>query len=472
MICMSCGRHVQDIRQDYCPYCGANVLVQRKIDYLSKLYYNRGLEKAQVRDLSGAISCLKQSLLFNKDNIQARNLLGLVYFETGEVVAALSEWVISKNLQPRRNLAGDYIQRLQANPTRLDAINDTIRKYNEALVLARQHQEDMAAVKLKKVLVQNPKLIKGYHLLALIQMKNHEYAKARKILRKAARIDQSNTTTLRFLQEIDEKLGSTRQHAQVNRGFFVNRLTIPEDDDSLLEPSNVVSQVAEPGRGSLFIMLALGIVVGAAAFWMLAVPGIKQRIYREANRQIVKYSESVSSQGAELTRLLSQARENGTTANAIGVQYVIEKHRSESYRYLFDAYLALAREDYDTAALSIQQVYEDTLTDDMKAIYNIIVSTTGVSGITTASSMVGDDELDGFLSGYNLSAGQGLEGSGDETAGQATPQNQAPSDEASDTYDIEDSYLQEEYEDDYDEEDEYEYEDYEDYEYGYEEDEY
>ena len=41
---------------------------------------------------------MKRSLKFNKLNIQARNLLGLVYFETGEAVAALSEWVISKIL--------------------------------------------------------------------------------------------------------------------------------------------------------------------------------------------------------------------------------------------------------------------------------------------------------------------------------------------------------------------------------------
>ncbi len=36
-----------------------------------------------MRDLSGAIVCLKRSLKFNKENIAARNLLGLVYFETG-----------------------------------------------------------------------------------------------------------------------------------------------------------------------------------------------------------------------------------------------------------------------------------------------------------------------------------------------------------------------------------------------------
>lgn len=84
---------------------------------------------------------MKQSLTYDKRNIQARNLLGLVYFETGEVVAALSEWVISKNLKPTKNLANEYINRLQANSNKLDAINETIRKYNNALALCREGHE-------------------------------------------------------------------------------------------------------------------------------------------------------------------------------------------------------------------------------------------------------------------------------------------------------------------------------------------
>ena len=200
MNCMNCGAFLTDRDLDYCPHCGCNVLIQKKADYLSRQYYNLGLEKASVRDLSGAISCLKQSLIYSKYNIQARNLLGLVYFETGEVVAALSEWVISKNLQPSRNLASEYINKLQANSNKLEVINETIRKYNEALNLCREGHEDMAAIRLKKILSQNPKLIKGYHLLALIRIKEGEYNKARRTLKKAARIDQTNTTTLRFLR--------------------------------------------------------------------------------------------------------------------------------------------------------------------------------------------------------------------------------------------------------------------------------
>ena len=66
----------------------------------SNAYYNQALSRAGVRDLSGAVESLKKSLRFNKKNIQARNLLGLVYFEMGETVSALSEWVISKNFKP------------------------------------------------------------------------------------------------------------------------------------------------------------------------------------------------------------------------------------------------------------------------------------------------------------------------------------------------------------------------------------
>lgn len=71
-------------------------------------------------------------------NIDARNLLGLVYFETGEVVEALTEWVISKNYQPRDNAASRYLNEIQNNPSRLDTINQTIKKYNQALLYCRQ----------------------------------------------------------------------------------------------------------------------------------------------------------------------------------------------------------------------------------------------------------------------------------------------------------------------------------------------
>ena len=346
MNCKNCGAFLADKDLDYCPHCGCNVLIQKKVEYLSKLYYNQGLEKASIRDLSGAVNCLKQSLTFNKRNIQARNLLGLVYFEMGEVVAALSEWVISKNLQSPRNIA--------------------------------------TAIQLRKILNQNTKLIKGYHLLALIYMKNHDWGKARRTLKKAARIDKTNTTTLRFLREVDERTGVTTRLEKQKKGLFGAKGKTEGSDE--ISRSTVVQPAVyrENSRISLFVTLMAGVAAGAAAFWFLAVPAIKQGIYREANQQIVKYSESLVSQGAELSKAQGEAKESGDVAEEITQQLDAEQKKSTSYQALLNA--------YDAAALEIQKVYEDQLGDDVMGIYNTICSATGVSGITEDSKSEGSED--------------------------------------------------------------------------------
>ena len=168
MKCWNCGADLT--AHDFCTSCGAEVKIYKTVICLSNRYYNEGLEKAKVRDLSGAVTCLKQSLKYNKKNIQARNLLGLVYYEMGEIVAALSEWVISKNMQSKKNIVDDYIKAVQSNPAKLEEINQSIKKYNLALVYCKQESIDLAIIQLKKVLLVNPKLIKARQLLALIYL--------------------------------------------------------------------------------------------------------------------------------------------------------------------------------------------------------------------------------------------------------------------------------------------------------------
>ena len=384
MNCMNCGAFLTDMDLDYCPNCGYNVLIQKKVDYLSKVFYNQGLEKASIRDLSGAIACLKQSLMYDKRNIRARNLLGLVYFETGEVVSALSEWVISKNLQPTRNLATEYINKLQANPNRLSAINETIKKYNHALMLCREGHEDMAAIQLRKILTQNSKLIKGYHLLALIQMKNGEWNKARRILKKAARIDKTNTTTLRFLREVDEQTGVTTRLEKRKKGLFRSDSKEKEYlDTDILGSEKIIHPTVyrEHSRISAFVILMTGIAAGVIGFWLLAVPAIRQGIYQEANQQIVQYSESLASQGAELTKAQGEAKESGDTVESVTQELTTEQTKSESYQALLQAYTYYQQQNMDEAAVEIQKVHVDVLPDSMKSVYTTIRDATGVAGV-------------------------------------------------------------------------------------------
>ncbi|MGI6070492.1 MAG: tetratricopeptide repeat protein [Blautia sp.] len=384
MNCMNCGALLTDM--DYCPHCGCDVMVQKKAFYLSNLYYNQGLEKASIRDLSGAIGCLRRSLTFNKYHMQARNLLGLVYFETGEVVSALSEWVISKNLNPIGNLAGEYIDKLQANPNKLNTISESIRKYNHALAYCREGHEDMAVIQLKKVLAQNPQLIKGYHLLALLQIKEKAYAKARRTLKKAARIDKTNTTTLRFLREIDEQTGVVTnldrkqgREDEDGEGRPGRKLRFRSGNDTVIQPpafreSSVAATVAT---------FAAGIFIGAAALWFLIVPAKTQQIHQEANEQIQEYSDAIASKEAQLESLQSQAANNQAADKEQQTQQQAATALMNSYDALVSAYHAMDANERDQAVSYLAQVDREVLSESGKSMYDNVKSSQNIT----------DDEL-------------------------------------------------------------------------------
>ena len=73
----------------------------QKIQFAANSYYNRGLEMAKERDLSGAALYLKRALQFNKYHTDARNLLGLIFYEMGETSDALTQWS-SASISSRR----------------------------------------------------------------------------------------------------------------------------------------------------------------------------------------------------------------------------------------------------------------------------------------------------------------------------------------------------------------------------------
>lgn len=375
MNCMNCGAPLN--KSPYCPSCGFDVEVQKKVWQLSNLYYNQGLDKAEIRDLSGAIDLLKRSLKFNKLNIQARNLLGLVYFETGEAVAALSEWVISKNIMPENNIASEYIDRLQENANKLDVINQTIKKYNDSLQCCRRGSEDVAVIQLKKILNQNPKLIKGYHLLALIYLKQEEYEKARKILKKAAKIDKTNSTTLRFLKEVDEQTG-TMTSLEPRRWGFVNReKTKPEKGQSVayMADNEMVIQpptFRESSMAATLLNLGFGFLVGACLVWFLMVPANTQRINREANEKVVSYSNTMASQNAEMNKMKEQIAQSEETVSSAQAQIEQASNQVTSYENLIKAYQAYQDGSYTSAANVLQNVQPDLLSTSAKEVYDSI----------------------------------------------------------------------------------------------------
>lgn len=314
MICYNCGCRLSE--HDFCTGCGVDVSVYKKIMFVSNQFYNEGLEKATVRDLTGAISCLRQSLKFNKNNIEARNLLGLVYFETGEVVAALSEWVISKNLRPKKNIADDYIDMIQTNQARLDAINQTIKKYNQALAYCYQDSLDLAVIQLKKVLSYNPKFVRAHQLLALLFINNEEWENAKRELEKCGQIDVNNATTLRYQQEVDHMLIPEEPTKGITRKKDLSEDVIRyrSGNETIIQPMNV----KEPKGVSSLVNLGIGVVIGIAIACFLILPARIQNAQAgidDSLRTVSEQSDAKTATIDELEQKVDVLTEENTSLN-------------------------------------------------------------------------------------------------------------------------------------------------------------
>lgn len=364
MECYNCGADISS--GDVCQNCGADVKIYKKILMASNEHYNDGLKKAGVRDLSGAIESLRMSLRFNKLNINARNLLGLVYFEMGEVVEALTEWVISKNYKPKDNIASRYLDEIQNNPSRLDAINQTIKKYNQALMYCRQDSRDMAIIQLKKVLSMNANLVRGHQLLALLYIQEHKYDLAKKSLRNAGKIDVNNTTTLRYLREVNIAIRENNPNKkQKNNEELVS---YQSGNETIIQPRYLKDTSAV---GTIANML-IGIVIGAAITGFLVIPGVRRSVQNEAKTQVLEANNTIASKNQTISSLEAQIEDmTGQITDAKDSEEGYES-RINSYDQLLMAYAAYTKADTDAAGEALGNVNAEYLGDEAKQIYDTI----------------------------------------------------------------------------------------------------
>lgn len=364
MECYNCG--VELGREDFCPNCGINVKIYKKIIMASNAYYNDGLKKAEVRDLSGAIDSLKISLRFYKLNIDARNLLGLVYFEMGEVVAALTEWVISKNYQPRDNLASRYLSEIQSNPSRLESINQTIKKYNQALAYCRQGSRDLAMIQLKKVLSLNPKLVSGHQLLALLYIQENKYELAKKSLRNAGKIDVNNTVTLRYLKEANAGLKENTSGKKSKNSEEL--ISYQSGNETIIQPKYLKDYSAV----ATIINMLIGIAIGAAITCFLIVPGVKRQVQNDAKAEVVEANNTISSRNQTISSLEKQIDDLTVQISESQESAKTTESRISSYEQLLQAYKNFTDGDVEAAGTAISNVNTDYLSDSAKAVYDTI----------------------------------------------------------------------------------------------------
>ncbi len=337
-----------------------------KIIRISNTLYNIGLEKARVRDLSGAAESLRKSLRFYKANTQARNLLGLVYLEMGETVDALSEWVISRSLQPEDNIAEQYLESIQSNRAKLNTINQTIKKYNQALLYCQQDSQDLAIIQLKKVLSLNPNLIKGHQLLALLYMQEGRYDQAKKELRAAGRIDANNTVTLRYLKEVNLQLHGEQPSQKNGRKEKEEQIAYQSGNETIIQPTNM-----KDNSGVMTIInIVIGMVIGVAIAYFLIMPGIRQNETSDAKKSEVEANNNLTTKNQEIKKLESQIDDLNNQIADLNQKQESAQQVTDMYDKLLAGYHAFTQDDIEGAGNMLAEVNPELLSESAKTVYN------------------------------------------------------------------------------------------------------
>lgn len=362
MICYNCGNVLTN--SDYCSHCGMDVSVYKRIVRLSNTYYNAGLTKARNRDLSGAADTLRRCVKLNKRNIDARNLLGLVYFEMGETVQAFSEWVMSTNIQPNNNPADKYLLAIQQEKGKVDELSHTIKKFNVALDYARNGTDDMAIIQLKKVLNQNPNFIKAYQLLTLLYTKNGQYERAKRTIKKSMKIDKCNPLSIRYLREINEYIEDEKKNdpdkrmerRRSLRGVMVDRPYL-SGNDTIMPKENFKDALT--GAQSIMYVI-VGILLGAALVYFIVTPARISSVTSKVNDTKVEYNQKIAIKNSTISELQNQVETLKSDKKKLKTslaQYTGTGNTiSSNYSNLLEAVQYFIAKDYTKSATALENV--------------------------------------------------------------------------------------------------------------------
>ena len=324
----------------------------KKIIQFSNYFYNEGLEKAKVRDLTGAIECLCKSLRFFKGNIKARNLLGLVYFEVGETVQALREWVISVNFQSDENIAKYYIDQLQEDRGYMANVNQTVKKYNQAILYANNQNEDLAIIQLKKVVGLNPNFVKAFQLLALLYMKEGEFLKAKEVLRKAGRIDSNNTTTLKYLKEANINLHGEQPIKKSKKDICDDAVEYKSGNEMIIKPPSFKDRSAL----NTVINIVIGIAIGFCITYFLVFRAQDSRIKSDTQSQLIEANNAITSKNVTIKGLNKQIEELTKKVTSAETANTATTTEITTYQQLLVAYASFVSGEVEKAGEAIATI--------------------------------------------------------------------------------------------------------------------
>ncbi len=356
MKCVKCGRTVG--ADGFCTSCGFDNKHVAKACNTANYYYNMGLEKVEMRDLSGAVTQLKKALTYNKEHKDARNLLGLVYYEMGEGGKAYIQWKISARLNSvEENAANKYIKDMEEHPAVFEEINETAKKFNQALVYAKQGSDDLAMIQIKKVLSITPNFVRGHLLFALLHMRAGDNAAAKAELNNALAVDNYNTAARRVLKEIGENPMAAAE-AVVTENL--------KPDNENLKNVRPVDHYEDPSKETWkrFVYMLIGLAIGVVAMFVLVIPSVRAGVSVNYENLRQEYDETVAQKDEEISQLQSDKEslesDNEDLTERLSV-YEGSDDEDSMYDSLIKASQAYSEGDYVTCAEELSNIKKSAL---------------------------------------------------------------------------------------------------------------
>jgi len=285
--CPNCAKYFE--AGSKCPYCKVDTVLYEGIIRMSDKLYNQGLEKLENAEFSQGIKFLNKSVVMNKDNWVARNLLGLALFEIGHVGDALTHWVISDAKPDKDNPAKDYLALAEKNTRYMEKLNDAVIMYNTALLHIRKKNEDLAIVQLKKAVEDNPNFVDALNLLALCYLIQNDKNRASDAVRRVLAKDITNPTALKY----NALLNPGKQN--IPRPAVMQ----PQKTTNVIKPGLYGVGLQEKKSISPHITGILTLIIGAACtvavMYFLVIPSMHREHEAEMSRmeeQIIQMQDS------------------------------------------------------------------------------------------------------------------------------------------------------------------------------------
>ena len=358
MKCPNCGYPIQNGM--ICPNCGVDAFIFKKTRNASIRFYNKGLEQAKVRDLTGAEKSLEQSVLFDKNNYIARNLLGLVYHEKGQIADALKHWIVSASIHQDNNPASYYIETLRKDGRKMEKKNDAVRFYNQAISYLQQGSDDLALIQLKRALDYNKNFVEACNLMTLCCLQEKNFDRASYFIQKVLKIDQYNPKALKYAQELNIVANKKQKRPVKNNADMPS---VKRTDAAPPAPTYRRQPRSQNGFKNEIIAFLVGGVSVAIVLLSLVMPAMSET----KDRTIDELRSKVSAAGNITSEELTELRQKLKTLEEENDKYKQEAAKQQNVTLLQEASTLAENGNSVEAAGKIVLIDSSDFSEEQKA---------------------------------------------------------------------------------------------------------